>query len=94
MEKQLEGTPFNRYKVTKGPDNLRWAILDMHLWEYCTLPDDSDPEHFNLIPLEWERKEPADAWLRRCYSRWGRYPHLAPIDWKPKYEEGYQRGML
>lgn len=72
-----------RYLVTKTPDQRFWAILDRHLMGFCTLPDDTDPECPNLLPLEWRSKEGGEAWLQQCYRLWesGKVP--APEDWRP-----------
>jgi hypothetical protein len=75
----------DRYTVTLTPDARRYGILDRDMYAYCTLMDESK----NLLPLEWETKEAAQAWLNMCYRRWpiwegDRKLHgLVPLRWRP-----------
>ncbi|MCY0937782.1 hypothetical protein [Streptomyces sp. H34-S4] len=69
--------------MTQTPDRLRWVIYDSYMDGYCTLPDDVDAEYPNLLPLEWRTRAAAEAWLRRCYAKWGTGLVTPPWGWKP-----------
>jgi hypothetical protein len=50
------------------------------MWADCALPN----EDGELVPLEWNAAEQAQAWLQRCYLKWHERPkvgkpHPAPI---------------
>ncbi|GAA3877971.1 hypothetical protein GCM10023084_33630 [Streptomyces lacrimifluminis] len=70
------------------PDHKRWVILDLQMWGYCTLPDDEDPA--TLLPLEWDSRAGAEAWLQSCYRRWSTWEQQGappgsevPTGWRP-----------
>lgn len=71
--------PFGRYKPCLTPDRKKWVILDFGMDAYCTLPDESG----NLLPLEWNTRPAAEAWLFQCYRAWGAGTVPAPEGWKP-----------
>lgn len=77
----------NRYVVISKPDQSGYVILDKELFGYCTLPDNSNPEHPNLLPLEWGMREGAEAWLNQCYRKWQAERVPVPEDWKPFHKE-------
>jgi hypothetical protein len=77
----------NRYLVTQLPDQSAWAILDRELWGYCALPDDTDPRHPNLLPLQWKGRPAAEAWLRTCYHAWENNLVPTPQRWRPYPEK-------
>jgi hypothetical protein len=66
-----------RYVVTTTPDQRMWGILDRHLYGYCTLPDGNG----NFLPLEWQMREGAEAWLYKCRVAWGKDLVPAPEGW-------------
>lgn len=73
----------SRYVVTTPPfarpDRPTYVILDLEWGGYCTLPDG----HGNLLPLEWQNKGSAEAWLNRCYRAWASETVPAPRNWRP-----------
>lgn len=73
----------DRYIVTQTPDQRRWVILDLHMFGYCTLPDDPGNPHPNLLPLEWSTRPAAEAWLNRCFNAWAKGIAPAPTGWRP-----------
>ncbi len=73
-----------RYVPTMTPDRRKWVILDRELYGYCTLPDNGDPS--SLLPLEWNNRAGAEAWLRRCYRTWQTWEgngKPVPQGWRP-----------
>jgi hypothetical protein len=74
----------SRYVITQLPDSSRkWAVLDRDLYGYCTLPDDPAAERPNLLPLEWNSRAAAEAWLFRCFQVWAAGLVPAPEGWRP-----------
>lgn len=74
----------DRYRVTTLPgDHRKYAILDRDMWGFCTLPDDPNAEHPNLLPLEWNSRPAAEAWLHQCYRAWQNNTVPAPARWRP-----------
>lgn len=73
----------NRYVVISKADQTGYVILDKQLFGYCTLPDDSDSDSPNLLPLEWGMREGAEAWLNQCYRAWQAERVPPPEGWMP-----------
>ncbi|GAA0333028.1 hypothetical protein GCM10009540_60930 [Streptomyces turgidiscabies] len=78
----------SRYVPTMTPDQRLWVILDLELWAYCTLPDKDDPS--SLLPLEWNSRPAAEAWLQKCYQHWQSWEAKTnprhkdvPLGWRP-----------
>lgn len=73
----------SRYVVTTKPfcryDRPMYVILDLVMSGYCTLNDG----HGNLLPLEWQNKSAAEAWLNRCYRAWASRAVPPPANWRP-----------
>ncbi|MFD4337201.1 hypothetical protein ACFWPP_08355 [Streptomyces anulatus] len=72
-----------RYVVIGTPGQTGYVILDKELFGYCSLPDDPNTEHPNLLPLEWKTRGGATAWLNQCYRMWESGKVEAPDNWKP-----------
>lgn len=76
-----------RYVPTRTPDQKKWVILDLDLPGYCTIPDKDDPS--SLIPLEWDSRASAQAWLHKCYRHWAMWEvspkrrEDVPLRWRP-----------
>ena len=76
-----------RYLVVKMQGRSRYVIFDRDLFGYCTLPDDTNAECPNLLPLDWKSRAAAQAWLGRCYLMWEAGSVPAPRGWKPSPHE-------
>jgi len=72
-----------RYKPWLTPDRTKWVIFDWKLTEFCTLQD----EYGNVLPLEWNTRPAAEAWLQQCYRTWWGWEQTGsgrvPDDWRP-----------
>jgi hypothetical protein len=72
-----------RYVVTQAPGGTRWGIKDTRLDGFCTLPQSDTPKGHApaLLPLEWNGRPAAEAWLYMCRVAWGAGYVPAPEGW-------------
>jgi hypothetical protein len=77
----------DRYHVTLTRDGRKFGILDREAYDYCGLPD----EDGKVLPLEWQTRNSAEAWLQMCYRRWqaweGNGRGTVPKNWRPHTPE-------
>jgi hypothetical protein len=77
----------DRYRVTVTRDARKFGILDREAYDYCALVD----EDGTVLPLEWQTRNSAEAWLNRCYQLWARWESegggssqgIPPRGWRP-----------
>lgn len=70
-----------RYTVTSlvTAERSKWIIYDTRLSAMCTLPDTDG----YLLPLEWDNRPAAEAYLFSCFIAWACGTAPAPTGWKP-----------
>lgn len=82
----------SRYEARLIPGTKKWGVWDGEYQSFCTLPDkpwdgSKEEEAPNLLPLEWNRRAGAQAWIFRCRLAWGSGSVPAPRNWAPVYVE-------